>query len=517
MPPSPTSSKLYFLELPNGWRIPLTTISVDSRCTVFSADETYGMKLNVDHGNPHGPSDPPTPPKTFLAPDALVRAQASSADALQSVFSASPPGEKNLLKQFDLSPKRPTFHWPSNPIPEPTKPTASAPFQLPRAREDSDCPTFDDASLPNFSSRVARPKGTDGDSMRQALDGFARGTDRLPGARSVGFSSTLPPSGVLPNPKSKVWCTHYLRHGECDYIQQGCIYKHDMPELAVLKDITGLKTYPQWWQEKQAKERRVRPMGLDRGMPTNSLHDSVSERPLVRRGSSEGHQTTDGSAKAAEGPRISKSRPRVLPPRPMTPVQIDPPSPVLATSKTASATPNTIKIEGRQEAKTELPRNPIEDRHDPKPTSKTTPFNFWSKPFGTTPAPHVHIMANSPHVLFDQAESASTFALAEIAAARRDNNLPARPPKPDPIPSSRGLGSSKFAEQPCLLSDQIAATPCPSPENSDRGDRMGRQSDARKKKTVHLVRASGMGGSSAGVRRYNGGDKSQPLIDTRSK
>lgn len=49
----------------------------------------------------------------------------------------------------------------------------------------------------------------------------------------------------------KIYCTHWIRHGECDYMQQGCRYKHEMPDRATLTSI-GFRTVPRWWQEKTA-------------------------------------------------------------------------------------------------------------------------------------------------------------------------------------------------------------------------------------------------------------------------
>ena len=59
----------------------------------------------------------------------------------------------------------------------------------------------------------------------------------------------LPPSGQHPNPTKKIWCTHWMTHdGHCDYIEQGCMYKHDFPDtLKELKAICGLTSYPDWW------------------------------------------------------------------------------------------------------------------------------------------------------------------------------------------------------------------------------------------------------------------------------
>ena len=46
----------------------------------------------------------------------------------------------------------------------------------------------------------------------------------------------------------KVYCTHWLRHGECDFIQQGCLYKHEMPDELTLKSI-GIKPFPRWYMD----------------------------------------------------------------------------------------------------------------------------------------------------------------------------------------------------------------------------------------------------------------------------
>lgn len=51
--------------------------------------------------------------------------------------------------------------------------------------------------------------------------------------------------------KSKIYCSYWIRSGECDYTQQGCRYKHEMPDKATLASI-GFRTVPRWWQEKVA-------------------------------------------------------------------------------------------------------------------------------------------------------------------------------------------------------------------------------------------------------------------------
>lgn len=50
----------------------------------------------------------------------------------------------------------------------------------------------------------------------------------------------------------KIYCNYWLRKGECDYIQQGCLYKHEMPlDKATLASL-GLREVPRWYREQWA-------------------------------------------------------------------------------------------------------------------------------------------------------------------------------------------------------------------------------------------------------------------------
>jgi len=65
-------------------------------------------------------------------------------------------------------------------------------------------------------------------------------------------STPIPPSGILPDQDKKEYCTYWIRHGGCDYMQQGCMFKHEMPDRATLAKI-GIKSVPRWWVEKNRK------------------------------------------------------------------------------------------------------------------------------------------------------------------------------------------------------------------------------------------------------------------------
>ena len=46
----------------------------------------------------------------------------------------------------------------------------------------------------------------------------------------------------------KQYCTHWIRTGNCDYMQEGCKYKHEVPDESTLREI-GIRTYPRWLRE----------------------------------------------------------------------------------------------------------------------------------------------------------------------------------------------------------------------------------------------------------------------------
>lgn len=69
-------------------------------------------------------------------------------------------------------------------------------------------------------------------------------------AQSFGYHAPYP-SGVQPDPSKKVYCSHWIKTGECSFIQQGCRYKHEMPNLEKLREL-GVTQIPKWWKEKSA-------------------------------------------------------------------------------------------------------------------------------------------------------------------------------------------------------------------------------------------------------------------------
>ncbi|PGH08441.1 hypothetical protein GX51_01268 [Blastomyces parvus] len=57
----------------------------------------------------------------------------------------------------------------------------------------------------------------------------------------------------VKNPKTppkKEYCSYWIRRGECDYSQQGCLFKHDMPRDLETLGRLGLRDIPRWYREK---------------------------------------------------------------------------------------------------------------------------------------------------------------------------------------------------------------------------------------------------------------------------
>ncbi|KAI9684975.1 MAG: hypothetical protein M1820_010855, partial [Bogoriella megaspora] len=53
-------------------------------------------------------------------------------------------------------------------------------------------------------------------------------TTQIPNYQNLS-EGPLPPSGIIPNPAKKVYCTHWLSRGHCDFAASGCRYKHTFP------------------------------------------------------------------------------------------------------------------------------------------------------------------------------------------------------------------------------------------------------------------------------------------------
>ncbi|KAL8915587.1 MAG: hypothetical protein Q9171_000152 [Xanthocarpia ochracea] len=65
-------------------------------------------------------------------------------------------------------------------------------------------------------------------------------------------------AGLVPG--KKVYCSHWIRKGDCDFVQQGCLYKHEMPDDDTLRAI-GIRALPSWYIAAHPEKARERGWG----------------------------------------------------------------------------------------------------------------------------------------------------------------------------------------------------------------------------------------------------------------
>ncbi|KAL9603973.1 MAG: hypothetical protein Q9179_002001 [Wetmoreana sp. 5 TL-2023] len=65
-------------------------------------------------------------------------------------------------------------------------------------------------------------------------------------------------------PGKKVYCSHWIRTGECEFVQVGCLYKHEMPDDETLNAI-GIRSLPAWYITAHPEEARKRGFGRANG------------------------------------------------------------------------------------------------------------------------------------------------------------------------------------------------------------------------------------------------------------
>ncbi|KAK6365887.1 hypothetical protein LTS17_010853 [Exophiala oligosperma] len=75
-------------------------------------------------------------------------------------------------------------------------------------------------------------------------------TSKVEESKNAGNTATT--AGNVPTPLTgkKIYCSYWLRKGECDFAQQGCIYKHEMPtDLETLQSV-GFTDIPLWYRQR---------------------------------------------------------------------------------------------------------------------------------------------------------------------------------------------------------------------------------------------------------------------------
>ena len=70
---------------------------------------------------------------------------------------------------------------------------------------------------------------------------------------------TSQPAAQIANKKE--YCSHWMHRGECDYMQSGCRYKHEMPADQETLEKCGFREIPRWFKESPHYEEYLQKTG----------------------------------------------------------------------------------------------------------------------------------------------------------------------------------------------------------------------------------------------------------------
>jgi hypothetical protein len=116
--------------------------------------------------------------------------------------------------------------------------------------------------------------------------------------------------------KKKEYCSYWLRTGECDFTQQGCIYKHEMPRDPRVLESLGLRGIPNWYVMQHGSRVRGRASFTSRrivGKPMEMLTHGDHADELST--SIKGKEPQRPATNALASPVVSKAELAALRPR----------------------------------------------------------------------------------------------------------------------------------------------------------------------------------------------------------
>ncbi len=234
---------VYFISRSNGTMVPLIAadelpfnVRLHSVPRALGPDQIFGLqmvgsapytgltfKLEHDHPVSHSNNQATayhtrhysgSEPRQFLPPDALAR----------QALTSTPPSPTSYTKlQHSLPPRPGSAHEVSTSWRSGSKPPTSDPTQSVIDAIIATQSGASEAARLGYTSKSATPQPT--------------------------------PSGNVPDPEKKEFCTYWIRTGECDYAQQGCLYKHEMPDSLDKLQKLGFRQWPYWWRERNVKVR----------------------------------------------------------------------------------------------------------------------------------------------------------------------------------------------------------------------------------------------------------------------
>lgn len=102
--------------------------------------------------------------------------------------------------------------------------------------------------------------------------------DPKPASKDENPRADLAKAGLIPG--KKVYCSHWIRSGDCDFVQQGCLYKHEMPDDDTLRAI-GIRALPSWYIAAHPEKARKRGWGSGNKANAPSSRSSTWKPPTA--------------------------------------------------------------------------------------------------------------------------------------------------------------------------------------------------------------------------------------------
>ena len=110
----------------------------------------------------------------------------------------------------------------------------------------------------------------------------------------------------------KEYCSYWLRRGECDYMQSGCKYKHEMPVDEKVLQKCGLREVPRWFKDSPGYEeylQKTEELAMRKLASSNAEEKVTSTAESSRQGSGRTEESMDRSQAAGRTLMTPATRP----------------------------------------------------------------------------------------------------------------------------------------------------------------------------------------------------------------
>lgn len=226
----------------------------------ISVEPAPAVFAGLGHPEPvRGPCRPRLPPRG--PPGTLYIPPLTSTHLLESTISCPSPAKK-------------VPHPPKNPI-RPTSTQALSPSNKPPPPSQFAADHFRPLGWsPPHQARI------DGIVAARSANQARPGTIPAMPATTTTSPTTpvVPRSAGLPQRRVKIYCDKWVHEGICAFTQQGCKYKHEMPQDKATQHSLGLfHGLPAWWKKQQGELAR------SSVVPVSGNHASPPPTPGLRR------------------------------------------------------------------------------------------------------------------------------------------------------------------------------------------------------------------------------------------